>query len=149
MLVRSLVNAPFRLEKALALSICASISLPVQLLLCSYLRAQYFFLSHEEIAAMIGYLWVSFFVYFVLKLRAMPTTKFVLKYRLAHLYLMKSFSPRRIFLRLLVLVLRARARVVHLRALYASRKMHTLPPADATRASRDSARYKSLVKRHE
>ena len=79
----------------------------------------------------------------------MPTSLFVLKCRLAHLYLTKVLRPKRVFLRLVVLVLHVRASVNRLRALHATQKAHKLLPADTTRASRDSARYKSLVKRHE
>lgn len=92
-------------------------------------------------------------MYLVFRLREGAPAAVLVRYRLTYMYLRQSFDPRLVLLGLGLTVLRAQARLRRYLALYAAlraeRKTYKVLPADASRASRDSARYKSLLKRHE
>ena len=122
---------------------------PAEQLLCSYLKGELMASSHEELAIFTVYCWLSLFIFVYGLARQTPPTKLFAKYRLSRLYLLETLSPTRLALSLGVLLLRIQARLSRLSALRRASKSHKVLPADPSRASRDSARYKSLIKRHE
>ena len=82
-------------------------------------------------------------------LRQPSAAKPATRYRLTYLHLLAPLTPARLGLALSTLVLRARAILERLYALRQASKAHKVLPADAARASKDSARYKSLLKRRD
>ena len=158
MLLSSAINEPFLAEKRILLRLAVVPFLPFNLLSCSYLQAFFQTFAKDDLDLLYALgLYLFCYVFIVRRNPIVRSPEDEAAYRLQQRMheARAALTPERALLAVRVLFLRLLARLLGLRAFYrgfqASRSVqaHRALSADASRASKDSARYKSLLKRYE
>lgn len=157
-MLSSAVNEPFKAEKAILLRLSVVPFLPFHFLSCSYLDA-FFKTLHQDELDILSAVGLGLFCYiFIIRRHPIILTPYqAAAYKLQEKLreIRGPLTPQGALLAVRVLHTRLMARLIRLRGLYrafrASRstQAHRALSADASRASKDSARYKSLLKRYE
>lgn len=158
MLLSSAVNEPFLAEKRILIRLAVVPFLPFNLLSCSYLDAFFKTFAKDDLEILASFGLCLFCYVFIIRPNPIvrrPEDEVSYKVQQALRNTRAALTPMRAWLALQVLYAHLLSGLVGLRALYrsfrASRsaQAHRALPADASRASKDSARYKSLLKRYE
>lgn len=158
MLLSTAFNEPFKAEKRILLRLAVVPFLPFNLLSCSYLNAFFQSLAKDDLDMLSAFGLTMFCYAFIIRpnpivLSAKIAARYKLQQRMRKLRGFVTLAQA--WLGVQVLVLHLVVRFVRFRNLYRAAKAmrstqeYRALSADASRASKDSARYKSLLKRYE